>query len=81
MRKLKMNNGCKCCGSSNTVGMSRVVGYYSIIENWNDSKKAELIDRQSGDYKISETCTIMEKTLESEKFNEPASMQKVIMVE
>lgn len=34
--------------------MSRVVGYYSVIENWNDSKVAELNDRQKGNYKIKE---------------------------
>ena len=43
---------CPFCGSSNVYGMSRVVGYYSKIENWNDSKKAELEDRQKGNYKI-----------------------------
>jgi len=43
---------CKNCGSKNVIGMSRVVGYYSIIENWNDSKQAELKDRQNGRYKI-----------------------------
>jgi len=33
--------------------MSRVVGYYSKIENWNKSKKAEFTDRQKGIYRIS----------------------------
>jgi len=32
--------------------ISRVCGYYSRIENWNDSKKGEHLDRQSGDYHI-----------------------------
>ena len=45
---------CPCCTSTNVYGMSRVVGYYSIIENWNDSKKAELKDRQKGTYKLSD---------------------------
>lgn len=50
---VKMNkHSCKCCGSTNVIGMSRVVGYYSIIENWNDSKQAEFQDRQNGKYKI-----------------------------
>jgi len=44
---------CSNCGSKNVIGMSRVVGYYSIIENWNDSKQAELRDRKNGNYKIS----------------------------
>ena len=46
---------CNNCGSSNTIGMSRVVGYFSIIENWNTSKQAEFKDRQKGSYKIDET--------------------------
>jgi ribonucleoside-triphosphate reductase len=45
---------CGNCRSENVFGMSRVVGYYSIIENWNDSKKAELSDRQKGNYKLSD---------------------------
>lgn len=45
---------CGNCKSENVFGMSRVVGYYSIIENWNDSKKAELSDRQNGSYKLND---------------------------
>jgi anaerobic ribonucleoside-triphosphate reductase len=41
---------CPACGSDNCFGMSRVVGYFSIIENWNVSKKAELKRRQKGNY-------------------------------
>jgi anaerobic ribonucleoside-triphosphate reductase len=41
---------CPNCGSDNVFGMSRVVGYFSIIENWNDSKRAELKRRQQGNY-------------------------------
>lgn len=32
--------------------MTRVVGYYSKIENWNPSKIGELHDRQKGDYQL-----------------------------
>lgn len=32
--------------------MTRVVGYYSRIANWNKSKVGELKDRQKGDYAI-----------------------------
>ena len=32
--------------------MTRVVGYYSRVENWNKSKIGELKDRQKGNYKI-----------------------------
>ena len=49
-----MKNECNTCGSDNTYGMSRVVGYYSIIENWNSSKQAEFKDRQKGVYKLGE---------------------------
>jgi ribonucleoside-triphosphate reductase len=41
---------CPDCGSENVFGMSRVVGYFSVIENWNESKKAELKRRQKGKY-------------------------------
>ncbi|MFW9924436.1 MAG: anaerobic ribonucleoside-triphosphate reductase [Candidatus Thorarchaeota archaeon] len=41
---------CPYCGSSNVYGISRVVGYFSIIENWNNSKKSELKRRQKGNY-------------------------------
>lgn len=54
---------CNSCGSSNTFGMSRVVGYFSIIENWNSSKQAEFVDRQAGSYKLGEKvqeCVIVE---------------------
>ncbi|MBR9690605.1 hypothetical protein GOV08_02880 [Candidatus Woesearchaeota archaeon] len=51
---------CGSCKSDNVFGMSRVVGYYSIIENWNESKKAELVDRQKGVYKFEEKAKIEE---------------------
>lgn len=41
---------CAHCHSDNVYGMSRVVGYFSVIENWNKSKKAELKRRQEGKY-------------------------------
>ncbi len=41
---------CEQCNSTNVYGQSRVVGYFSIIENWNRSKKAELKRRQRGNY-------------------------------
>lgn len=34
--------------------MSRVVGYYSRIENWNESKIGELRDRHKGNYAVVE---------------------------
>ncbi|HUT79728.1 MAG TPA: anaerobic ribonucleoside-triphosphate reductase [Candidatus Bathyarchaeia archaeon] len=41
---------CAYCHSDNVYGMSRVVGYFSVIENWNKSKKEELKRRQEGNY-------------------------------
>jgi len=41
---------CPHCKSDNVYGMSRVVGYFSVIENWNNSKKSELKRRQKGNY-------------------------------
>lgn len=43
---------CPYCGSNNVYGISRVVGYYSPINNWNLSKQAEFESRQAGDYKL-----------------------------
>jgi len=43
---------CGYCGSTNVIGISRIVGYYSQINNWNASKKAEFRDRQKGNYKL-----------------------------
>ena len=44
------NPTCPYCNSDNVYGMSRVVGYFSIIDNWNKSKKSELKRRQKGNY-------------------------------
>ena len=50
---------CGHCGSTDVYGISRVVGYYSRINNWNKSKQAEFVDRQKGEYKLFEkkACT------------------------
>jgi len=32
--------------------VTRIVGYYSRIENWNKSKLGELSDRRKGDYAV-----------------------------
>ena len=50
----KIKHKCPQCGSENTYGISRVVGYYSKIENWNTGKKVELKDRQKGNYEVGE---------------------------
>lgn len=45
---------CSHCGSKNVYGISRVVGYFSRINNWNKSKQAEFKTRQDGSYGILE---------------------------
>lgn len=45
---------CERCGSDNVVGETRVVGYFSKIQNWNKSKRyGELAARHKGDYSVS----------------------------
>jgi hypothetical protein len=34
--------------------VTRIVGYFSRVENWNNSKIGELRDRRAGDYEIKE---------------------------
>jgi ribonucleoside-triphosphate reductase len=44
---------CTRCGSDNVVGETRVVGYFSKVQNWNKSKRlGELKARQQGNYSI-----------------------------
>jgi anaerobic ribonucleoside-triphosphate reductase len=46
---------CPECGSSDVVGETRVVGYFSKIQNWNKSKRyGELLARHAGKYNIVE---------------------------
>jgi ribonucleoside-triphosphate reductase len=75
-----MKNECKSCGSENIYGMSRVVGYYSIIENWNGSKQAELVDRKKGIYAVPEAEVLSETTQKSCDSIKESSEQEVIMV-
>jgi len=43
---------CEFCDSLDIYGVTRIVGYFSRVNNWNPSKLAELQDRRGGDYKI-----------------------------
>lgn len=54
MKDAKKNQSPQCpsCGSKNVYGITRVVGYFSRIDNWNKSKIAEFRDRQKGNYKL-----------------------------
>jgi hypothetical protein len=45
-------------GKRNAIVMdhvTRIVGYYSKVRNWNKSKVGELHDRQAGNYRVSGT--------------------------
>jgi len=59
---------CPRCGSEQVVGETRVVGYFSKIQNWNKSKRyGELVARQRGYYSV-------------ETADEPASEKAELMV-
>lgn len=47
---------CPYCNSTNVVGETRVVGYFSKIQNWNDSKRyGELLARHQGSYSVTQS--------------------------
>lgn len=43
---------CKNCSSNDVYGITRIVGYYSKISNWNKNKIGELKDRRLGQYQV-----------------------------
>ncbi|MFW6134621.1 MAG: anaerobic ribonucleoside-triphosphate reductase [Elusimicrobiota bacterium] len=43
---------CSYCHSDNVYGITRIVGYYSKVNNWNKNKIGELKDRKSGNYQV-----------------------------
>lgn len=44
---------CPACNSTNVMGETRVVGYFSKVQNWNKSKRfGELVARRRGNYAI-----------------------------
>ncbi len=43
---------CLHCHGDDVYGVTRIVGYYSKINNWNKNKIGELKDRRSGEYQI-----------------------------
>ncbi|MFH1548262.1 MAG: anaerobic ribonucleoside-triphosphate reductase [Candidatus Omnitrophota bacterium] len=47
-----LKDSCSYCGSSNVYGITRIVGYFSRVNNWNKSKIGELKDRKKGNYRI-----------------------------
>jgi ribonucleoside-triphosphate reductase len=62
MRGLLEN--CARCGSGDVVGETRVVGYFSKIQNWNKSKRyGELVARHRGRYAVETADSVEEAEL------------------
>lgn len=47
-----LHDSCTACHSPSVYGLTRIVGYYSRITNWNKSKIGELRDRHAGRYAL-----------------------------
>lgn len=47
-----LHDTCQSCASSDVYGLTRIVGYFSRITNWNKSKIGELRDRHAGHYAL-----------------------------
>ena len=50
-----IQQSCPKCGNTDPATlkhMTRIVGYYSFIDNWNPSKQSELDDRHNGNYAV-----------------------------
>jgi len=43
---------CEWCHCDDVYGLTRIVGYFSRIKNWNKSKLGELNDRRKGNYHV-----------------------------
>ena len=48
----KLLERCEYCDSDDVYGITRIVGYFSRVSNWNKSKLGELKDRHRGDYRV-----------------------------
>lgn len=46
---------CPSCKTQDVQHITRIVGYFSNIKNWNKSKQRELKDRKEGDYELRST--------------------------
>jgi ribonucleoside-triphosphate reductase len=53
----RLQESCGYCQSTNVYGITRIVGYFSRISNWNKSKLGELKDRRRGNYSVSRCMT------------------------
>ena len=48
----RLADRCDFCDSPNVSPITRIVGYYSRVNNWNKSKLGELKDRHRGNYSV-----------------------------
>ncbi|HUU31517.1 MAG TPA: anaerobic ribonucleoside-triphosphate reductase [Phycisphaerae bacterium] len=48
----RIQDHCDFCNSKDVYGVTRIVGYFSRVSNWNKSKLGELKDRQRGNYSV-----------------------------
>ena len=48
----RIQKNCERCQSTNVYGITRIVGYFSRVSNWNKSKLGELKDRRRGNYTV-----------------------------
>jgi ribonucleoside-triphosphate reductase len=48
-----LTDECPACHTDEVYGITRIVGYFSRISNWNKSKIGELKDRHQGNYSVS----------------------------
>jgi len=54
----KLVERCSFCESSDVYGVTRIVGYFSRINNWNKSKLSELRDRHRGNYSLGDARSV-----------------------
>ncbi len=72
-----LQESCAKCGSENVVGETRVVGYFSKVQNWNKSKRyGELVARHRGCYSV-ETATDAESIEEGTVAATPTGLTAV----
>lgn len=58
-----LHESCTRCGSKDTVGETRVVGYFSKVQNWNKSKRyGELVARHRGRYSVEAAGSIQNES-------------------
>jgi anaerobic ribonucleoside-triphosphate reductase len=48
----RLQDHCDYCQSKDVYGITRIVGYFSRVSNWNKAKLGELKDRHRGNYSV-----------------------------